>query len=91
MDYRPVFEMNIYLLRIGCRWKTLPKERFGAPSSVHAYFQQWKNASVFLALWPAGLAEYDEMEGISWCWQTIDWAMNKAPLAHEAVGRDITD
>jgi len=34
----------------------------------------------------AGLAEYDEMEGICWLWQSIDSAMTKAPLAQEAVG-----
>lgn len=30
----------------------------------------------------AGLAEYDELEGIAWRWQSIDAAMFKAPLAH---------
>jgi hypothetical protein len=37
------------------------------------------------------LAEYDEMEGISWLWQSIDSAMTKAPLAQEAVGPSPTD
>jgi hypothetical protein len=26
------------------------------------------------------LAEYDEMEGIAWDWQSVDGAMTKAPL-----------
>ena len=38
------------------------------------------------AIWKAGLAEYDQMEGIAWRWQSIDAAMFKAPLAQEAVG-----
>jgi hypothetical protein len=42
-------------------------------------------------MWRAGLAEYDEMEGISWSWQSIDGAMVKAPLAREAVGPNPTD
>lgn len=46
---------------------------------------------VFEALWKAGLAEYDPMEGIAWRWQSIDGAMFKAPLAQEAVGRNPTD
>ena len=45
----------------------------------------------FVSLWRNGLAEYDEMEGIAWSWQSIDGAMVKAPLAQEAVGRNPTD
>mgnify|MGYP000184997331 CR=1 FL=1 len=51
---------------------------------------QWK-AGVFEAIWKAGLAEYDQMEGIGWRWQSVDGAMFKAPLAQEAVGRNPTD
>jgi len=91
LDFRKVFEGIMYVLRTGCQWKALPKERFGSPSSVHAYFQRWEKAGVFLRMWQAGLAEYDAMEGISWRWQSIDGAMNKAPLAREAVGNNPTD
>ena len=52
---------------------------------------RWMNAGFFVALWRAGLAEYDEMEGIAWSWQSIDGALVKAPLALEAVGRNPTD
>jgi len=48
-------------------------------------------AGFFLALWRAGLAEYDDMEGIAWEWQSIDGAMVKAPMALETVGRNPTD
>lgn len=46
---------------------------------------------MFAAIWKAGLAGYDPMEGIAWRWQNIDGAMFKAPLAQEAVGRNPTD
>ena len=46
---------------------------------------------LFLQLWRAGLAEYDELEGIAWEWQSIDGAMVKAPLAIEDVGPNPTD
>lgn len=82
MDSRKVFEGIVYVLRTGCQWKALPKERFGSASSVHAYFLQWLSA---------GLAEYDELEGIAWEWQSIDGSMIKAPLAREAVGANPTD
>lgn len=88
---RQVFEAVVYVLRTGCQWKALPKERFGSASAVHKRFLQWEKAGFFEALWKAGLAEYDEMEGIAWRWQSIDGAMMKAPLAQEAAGPNPTD
>jgi transposase len=91
IPYRQVFEGIVYVLRTGCQWKALPKERYGSPSSVHGYFVRWMKAGFFLSLWRAGLAEYDEMEGISWQWQSIDGSMIKAPMAREEVGSNPTD
>ena len=91
MPERRVFEGIVFVLRTGCQWKSLPKERFGSSSSVHKYFRHWLRTGFFLALWRAGLAEYDEMEGIAWKWQSIDGAMIKAPLAQEATGPNPTD
>ena len=88
---RQVFEAVMYVLRTGCQWKALPKERFGSASAVHKRFLEWEAAGVFEALRKAGLAEYDQMEGIAWRWQSIDGAMLKAPLAQGAVGRNPTD
>ena len=88
---RLVFEAIVYVLRTGCQWKALPSERFGSASSVHARFLEWEKAGVFEKLWAMGLAEYDEMEGIAWRWQSIDGAMMKAPLAQESVGPNPTD
>ena len=91
LDSRKIFEAIVYVLRTGIQWKALPKERFGSPSSIHAYFRKWEKAGFFLALWGKGLAEYDDMVGIAWEWQAIDGAMYKAPLAQESVGRNPTD
>lgn len=88
---RQVFEAVVYVLRTGCQWKALPKERFGSASAVHKRFLEWEAAGFFQALWKAGLAEYDDMEGIAWRWQSIDGALMKAPLAQEAVGPNPTD
>jgi transposase len=90
-DRRLVFAAIVYVLRTGCQWKAVSKEQFGSGSSIHKYFREWLKAGFFEALWKAGLAEYDEMEGISWRWQSIDGAMVKAPLAQEAVGPNPTD
>ena len=88
---RLVFEAIVYVLRTGCQWKAMPKERFGSASAVHKRFLEWEAAGVFEAIWKAGLAEYDQMEGIAWRWQSVDGAMFKAPLAREAVGANPTD
>jgi transposase len=90
MPPRRVFEAIVYVLRTGCQWKALPKE-YGSASSVHAYFLEWKRCGAFVKMWRRGLAEYDEMEGIAWSWQSIDGSMVKAPLAREAVGPNPTD
>lgn len=91
MDSRTVFEGILFVLRTGCQWKALPKERFGSASSVHTYFRIWLKQGFFLALWRAGLAEYDEMEGIAWSWQSVDGTMVKAPTGRDAVGPNPRD
>jgi len=88
---RTVFEAIVYVLRTGCQWKALPKERFGSASAIHKRFLEWESAGFFRALWQAGLAEYDDMEGIAWRWQSGDGALVKAPLAPESVGPSPTD
>ena len=90
MPPRQVFSAIVYVLRTGCQWKALPKE-FGSASAIHLHFQQWHRAGFFVVLWRAGLAEYDEMEGIAWDWQSVDGVMVKAPLAMECVGANPTD
>jgi len=91
IESRTIFEAILYVLRTGCQWKALPYERFGSPSAIHTHFMYWMSAGFFVSLWRAGLAEYDEMEGIAWRWQSIDGVMIKAPLARETVGSNPTD
>jgi transposase len=88
---RQVFGGIVYVLRTGIQWNALPKELYGSPKAIHRYFSEWAKRGFFLALWQAGLAEYDDMEGIAWQWQSVDGSMMKAPLAQEAVGPNPTD
>ncbi len=56
------------------------------------YYQEWERLGFFEELWRAGLAEYDELEGIEWEWQALDGAMTKeAPLGRGATGKNPTD
>jgi transposase len=90
-DPRLVFEGIVYVLRTGCQWKALPKERFGSASAIHARFLEWEQAGLFEGIWEAGLAQYDDLQGIAWRWQSIDGATMKAPMAQQAVGPNPTD
>lgn len=91
LSSRKIFEGIVFVLRTGIQWKALPRESFGAASSVHKYFLEWAKAGFFQKLWKLGLQEYDEFEGIAWEWQSIDGSMVKAPLAQETVGPNPTD
>lgn len=81
-DSRRLLDGILYVLRTGCQWKEAPRE-FGAPSTLHKYFQEWTRKGVFFRLWKEALREYDELEGIDWGWQSLDGAMTKAPLGGE--------
>ena len=86
-----IFEGMVYVLPTGCQWKALPKERFASSSAIHTHFLRWAESGFLVTLWPAGLAEYDEMEGLSWKWQSIDGGIVKAALVPETVGPNPTD
>jgi transposase len=90
---RVFFAAIVYVLRTGIIWNALPREKFEGVGSamVHRKFQQWAVAGFFGKLWRKGLAEYDEMEGIAWLWQSADGSNLKAPLAQESVGPSPTD
>jgi transposase len=91
INKRKAISAIFFVARTGIQWKALPKSEYGSASSIHAYFMQWSRQGVFQRIWEAGLAEYNEMEGIAWQWQSVDGGMNKAPLALESVGRNPTD
>ena len=87
---RTIFGAILYVLRTGCQWKALPKG-FGSGTAVHRHFQKWRATGFFRRLWQAGLADYDDLEGIAWEWQSVDGSQGKAPLALDEVGSNPTD
>jgi len=90
MPDRKAFEAMVYVLRTGIQWNALPRE-MGASSTVHERFQEWERTGLFEKLWRVGLAEYEELEGIEWEWQSVDGVMTKAPLGRGASGPNPTD
>lgn len=85
LDSRKVFEAIVYVLKTGTQWKALPKDIFGSPSSIHAYFKKWEEQGFFSEMWKKGLAEYEEMKGIAWEW-TLDTTRN-AKAAMERMNK----
>ena len=72
-----------YVLRTGCQWQALDQTELCAHSTAHDRFQAWAEGGVFLRLWQAGVARFDEVRGIDWEWLAMDGAMTKAPLGGE--------
>jgi transposase len=52
-----------YILRTGCQWKSLPR-CYGAPSTVHDRFQEWRDDGLFKRMWQAGLLGYENEKGL---------------------------
>jgi transposase len=80
---RQCAEAIFYVLRTGCQWAALSQTSLCAKSTAHDRFQQWVEADVFLKLWQAGVARFDELVGIDWAWLSMDGALSKAPLGGE--------
>jgi transposase len=79
VPFRRVLDGILYVLRIGCQWKMLPKE-YGSGSTCHRRFQEWILSKVFQKLWNRLLQVYDDVKGIGWKWQSLDIVSIKAPL-----------
>src|SRR5918996_4166040 len=69
-----------YVLRTGCQWGALDATGLCPHSTAHDRFQEWVAAGVFLKLWQAGVAQFDELQGLDWSWLSMDGALTKAPL-----------
>lgn len=89
-DARQMLAAILYVLRTGIQWNALPRE-LGASTTVYDRFRQWEADGFFQRLWAAGLAEFDEVAGIDWQWQSLDGVMTKAPFGGAATGRNPTD
>ena len=92
VPYRQIFDAVIYVLRTGCQWSALPRERFGAaPTTVHGRFRQWVEAGHFQQIWKLLLEVYDDALGIDWKWLSMDGCITKAPLGGEETGKSPVD
>lgn len=91
LPQRRVLNGILYVLRTGCQWKSLPKEWFGASSSLHTYFQTWQRLGVWQRVFQVLLRHYDKVQHIQWRWQALDSKSVAAPLGGEKTGKNPTD
>lgn len=91
LPYRQVLNGILFVLRTGCQWKSLKKDWFGAPSSLHAYFQRWQQAGILESLFREMVLYYHHRNRIQWRWQAIDSKSVAAPLGGEHTGKNPTD
>ena len=91
LSQRRVLNGILHVLRTGCQWKSLPKEMFGASSSLHKYFQAWQTSGVWARIFQLLLRHYDTVKGIQWRWQALDSKSVAAPLGGEKTGKNPTD
>jgi len=77
---RKAMDGVFFVLRTGCQWNALNETGICSSSTAHSRFQELTKADVFQKLWALALQDYDELKGIDWSWQSMDGAMNKAPL-----------
>lgn len=88
---RAVMNAILFVLRTGCQWKALDATGLCKSSTAHRWFQEWRQAGVFLKFWKRGLLSYEKLKGIEWDWLAMDGAMTKAPLGGEKTGPNPTD
>lgn len=96
LDFRALLNGIFYLLKTGCQWAFLPAE-YGSKSTIHEHFQRWVGGGVFTAMFRLGADRYEELQGFTWTWQSMDGTLVQAPvrqtlcLQDEGLGRNPTD
>ena len=96
LDFRSIMNGIFYLLKTGCQWALLPAE-YGSKSTVHEHFQRWVCGGVFTAMFRLGADRYEELQGFTWTWQSMDGTLVQAPVrqsccrSDEGLGRNPTD
>jgi putative transposase len=78
-NWRLALNGIIFRMRTGCQWDQLPK-RFGPKSTVHQWFQRWNKNGIMAKIMAALIADCEELDGVSWEWQSADGALAKARL-----------
>jgi transposase len=85
---RQQFEGVIWKFRSGAQWREMP-ERFGAWSTVHNRFRQWRDAGVFEALLEGVIAEAAGRGQVDLSLVSVDSTTARAH--HDAAGMRLAE
>src|SRR3954447_1509145 len=85
---RQQFEGVIWKFRSGAQWREMPAE-FGAWSTVHNRFRQWRDAGVFEALLEGLIAEAAKRDRVDLSLVSVDSTTARAH--HDAAGMHMDD
>jgi transposase len=85
---RQQFEGVIWRFRTGGQWREMPGE-FGAWSTVHNHFRQWRDAGVFEALLEGLIAEAAKRGEVDLSLVSIDSTTVRAH--HDAAGMHLSE
>ena len=88
-NQRKMLEGIIFRMRSGCQWTTCPRS-WGDDSTIHRTFQRWVGSGALGRIWDVLIEECQELGGVNWEWQSVDFSIGKARLGG-AVGRNPTD
>jgi transposase len=80
---RQQFEGVVWKFRSGAQWREIPAE-FGAWSTVHNRFRQWRDAGVFEALLEGLIAQAAKRGGVDLSLVSVDSTTTRAH--HDAAG-----
>ena len=70
-DDRNTLEGILYVLRVGCRWKDLPRQ-YGAYSTCWTRLTQWEEAGVWERIWRQILSTLDQQGKLEWSQAFLD-------------------
>jgi transposase len=85
---RQQFEGVIWKFRSGGQWREMPTE-FGAWSTVHNRFRQWRDAGVFETLLEGLIAEAAKRDEVDLSLVSVDSTTTRAH--HDAAGMHLDD
>jgi len=89
-DLRLMLDGIIHRMRSGCQWNQMP-ERFGADSTVHAWFQRFAADGALKEIWAALVGECESLGAVFWEWQAVDGVMGKSRFEGTKRGPNPTD
>lgn len=83
-DDRKTLEGILYVLRVGCRWKDLPRY-YGAYSTCWTRLRRWEKSGVWERVWRHILSTLDQKGKLTWSQAFLDGSFVPAKRGERAL------